>query len=78
MGRKYKEQKGIGEKQKHNLTRKQERGLKTLRERIKKEDFVICQTEKTNKFCVVSRDAYIQIGEEHTSKDRKIENEEIK
>ena len=54
-----------------NLTRGQQEGLKSLEERIRKEEIVVMKTEKSSRFVVTSREEYLKMGEEHTSKDKK-------
>ena len=61
-----------------NLTLKEREGLKSLRNRIKEEELVIAQTDKSSRFTVLSRKQYIESGEKHTKKDKLIGWKEVK
>ena len=57
-----------------------EKGLKSLKKRVAEGEIVVCQTDKSGRFCVLTREQYLQAGEVHTIKDRKItqhEHEEV-
>ena len=63
-----------------NLTTSEKRGLNSLKRKVKEGVLIICQTDKSGRFCVMSREDYRMAGSKHTSKDREItnkENEEI-
>ena len=66
-----------GGKQRTNLTVAQTRGLKSLKKRITEGEVVVCQTDKTGLFCVVSTQAYIKMGEPHVAGDKEVKQEEI-
>ena len=58
---------------KMNMTKKQFRGYKKLKKRLKKHEFKMCQTDnKSNHLAMIANEKYDKMGEEHTSKDRKI------
>ena len=59
-----------------NLTEAEKRGLKSLKKRVANKELIICQTDKSGRFCVLSWDRYIQAGEKHTRNDKKISIEE--
>ena len=59
-----------------NLTAGEKKGLKSLKKKIKEGSILICQTDKSGRFCVMDREQYRLAGHEHTSKDRRITNEE--
>ena len=44
--------------QKSNLTHKQRQGLKSLKERVKSGELIICKTDKSDKVIAVSRELY--------------------
>jgi hypothetical protein len=53
-----------------NLNAKEKRGLKSLQKRVKSRELVVCQTDKSSRFFVLSREQYIKAGEIHTNKDK--------
>jgi hypothetical protein len=59
-----------------NLTASEKRGLKSLKKKVKEGVLIICQTDMSGRFCVMSREDYRMAGSKHTSKDREITNEE--
>ena len=64
------------EKGKDNLTMGERRGLKSLKKRVDEGEVVICQTDKSGRFCVLTREQYLEAGMVHVKNDRKISNEE--
>ena len=58
-----------GGKQPSNLSKKQERGLKSLSERVKNGEIVVVPTDKSGKFAVMSRRAYEESGNKHVKGD---------
>ena len=58
--------------QRLNLSFTQRKGLASLKKRIKEEELVVLQTDKTGKLVACSRDIYLKMGQEHTAKDREI------
>ena len=64
------------EKGKDNLTLGEKRGLKSLKKRVSEGEIVICQTDKSGRFCILTREQYREAGIVHTSKDRKVDLEE--
>ena len=65
-----------GEKEWDNLDHDQRLGIKSLQKRVKKGELIVCQTDKSGRFSVLTREQYIQAGEKHTCKDREINEEE--
>ena len=68
------------EKGMDNLTASEKRGLKSLKRRVASGEIIVCQTDKSGRFCVLTREQYLEAGLEHTKKDRKIgqdDHEEI-
>ena len=61
---------------KMNLSKKQFKGYKKLKKRLKKHEFKMYQTDKSNHLAMIANEKYNEMGEEHTSKDRKITLEE--
>ena len=60
-----------------NLTEEEKDGLQKLQKRIKNKEIVILKTDKSSKLCVVSREEYIRMGEEHTRKDEEIGRKQV-
>ena len=54
-----------------NLTAGGKKGLRSLKKRVASGEVVICQTDKSGRFCVLTRDQYLEAGLEHTKKDGK-------
>ena len=57
---------------KSNLTLAEQRGMKSLQERVKQGEIVVTETDKSRRFCVLTRSQYNEAGMKHTSKDEKI------
>ena len=64
--------------QKTNLTEQESRGLKSLQERIKKEEIVVLKTDKSGKFVVTTPERYEKMGREHTDKDEEVSWERVR
>ena len=60
------------------LDLKEKQGLKYLKERVKAGEIIICATDKSGQFAILSREQYIKAGEEHTKNDKEINIEESK
>ena len=67
-----------GGAQKKNLTSSQQRGLKSILNRVKKGELAIIPTDKTGKFAVMSMSTYIECGLSHTTKDTEVGWAELK
>ena len=57
------------EKGKDNLTLGEKKGLKSLKKRIDEGEITICQTDKSGRFCVLTREQYMEAGMEHVKND---------
>ena len=64
--------------QKSNLTQSEQKGLRSLRKRIKEGSIVIMKTDKSGRFVVTTPEKYIEIGKEHTDKDKEISWDEVR
>ena len=73
----YKLQKEITDKQRPNLTPEQNRGLKLIKKRIKEGEYLVLKSDKSNKFVILSREAYIQMGMKHVTEDKELTNSEV-
>ena len=60
-----------------NLSKGAQRGIKSLKKRIREGELVVLETDKSNRFCVTTIDNYRSMGEVHTKNDRKITREEM-
>ena len=58
---------------KGNLTEEEKEGLRSLQKRMKAKDLIILKTDKSGKLCVVSKEKYLRMGEEHTKRDMEID-----
>ena len=63
--------------QRSNLTSSEMRGYKSLKRRVKNEEIVVVQTDKTGKLCIMSREAYEEAGKVHTMKDEEVDQKVI-
>ena len=55
-----------------NLSKNEQLGLKSLRKRINDGSLVICDSDKSKRFCALTKDQYIAAGSVHTEKDTEI------
>ena len=65
-------------KQQSNLTREEERGLKSLKKRAKEGGITILPTDKSGRFAVMSVGEYLRAGKKHTDKDDEVDWDIIK
>ena len=61
-----------------NLTKSERRGLKKLKARIKAEEIVILETDKSKKLCAMSIDIYRELGEVHVKDDPIVEWDDVR
>ena len=59
-----------------DLNGKDKRGLKSLKRRVKHKEIIVCRTDKSGRFGVLSREQNINTGEAHTDMDVEVELEE--
>ena len=76
--REYIKKETIGGKQESNLTEQEQKGLKSLRQRIEKEEIMVIKTDKSSKLAVIETSKYLEMGRENRGKDKKISREEMK
>ena len=55
-----------------NLNRDEVIALKSLKDKIKQGDLIVCQTDKSSRFAALTRHQYMTSGLVHTSKDEEI------
>ena len=61
-----------------NLTKEEKEGLKSLKQRVKDGSIVICSTDKSSRFAVMSLEEYEEAGRKHTDKDQEIDMDVVK
>ena len=59
-----------------NLDREEKEGLESLQKRVKTGELVIAQTDKSGKFCVLTKEQYMEAATVHIKDDRKLSLEE--
>ena len=62
----------VSQKVESNLSRDELDGLKSLKKNIKAGLLVVCDTDKSKRFSLLTRDQYIASGMKHTEKDIEI------
>ena len=75
-GKSYKDAKN--EPIKSNLSKSELRGLKSLKKRVSQNEIVVCETDKSKKFAVLTRKQYEDAGKAHVDGDILVDPEEIK
>ena len=60
-----------------NLTKAEQAGMKSLKARVQSGDIVITETDKSKRFCVLTREQYLQSGHKHTLNDREITTDDL-
>ena len=60
-----------------NITKNQERAIKSLQKRVELGDAFITTTDKSSKMAIIEMKEYIRMGEVHTKNDRTIDEEEF-
>ena len=61
--------------QESNLTKEERVGLKTLKKRVGEGEIVVCSTDKSSRFAVMTMEEYILAGQKHVGKDREVDME---
>ena len=64
--------------QKSNLTKTEQKGLKSLKKRIENEEILVMKTDKSSKFVVTTPEDYKEMGKEHIEKDEEIDMGKVK
>ena len=52
-----------------NLTKSEQRGLKSLRKRVNRGEVVVTETDKSKRYCILTREEYEKSGMKHTQKE---------
>ena len=61
-----------------NLTKTEQMGLKSLRKRVRDGEIIVCQSDKSSRMCVLTRQQYIEPGTAHTKNDKEIGWDHVK
>ena len=64
--------------QEDNLTKQERRGIRSLLKRREEGEIVIVLTDKSGKLCVMTKEDYLKLGEEHVKKDKEIGREQVR
>ena len=64
-------------RQQRTLSVKELRGLKKLEKRKNEGEIVVIMTDKSSKLCIMKREDYLKLGEEHVAKDKEITREDV-
>ena len=59
------------------MSRNEQNGLKSLQKRVASGEIIICESDKSSKLCVLSREQYLSSGQQHCSKDLEISPTEV-
>ena len=76
--RKKKKKEHKKEKDPIKIDREEVAAMKKLKKRVSDGELIICQTDKSSRFSVLSRKQYLDSGKQHTEKDKKITWKEAK
>ena len=60
-------------KQTMNLDKDEIEGMKSLQKRIKDGEIVVCPTDKSGRFAVMTMESYLKAGEKHVSGDQLVD-----
>ena len=61
--------------QESNLTKQELSGLKSLKKRVKDGGLVICQTDKSSRFAIMTMAEYEEAGLKHTKNDEEVDRD---
>ena len=59
------------------LTEKEQNGIRKLEKRKNAGEVVITMTDKSSKLCIMSREDYLKLGDDHVKKDAEIGRQEV-
>ena len=59
--------------QEDNLTEDEAKGLKSLKKRVADGSLIVCETDKSGRFAIMSQDEYLLAGEKHVGKDEEVD-----
>jgi hypothetical protein len=59
--------------QEANLSVEEARGLESLKKRVADGSLIICQTDKSSRFAVMSEEEYLEAGRKHTASDEEVD-----
>ena len=55
-----------------NLSKDEVQALKSLKDKIKEGHIIVCPTDKSSRFAVLTKHQYLEAGRIHTEKDKEI------
>ena len=61
-----------------NLSKKEKKGLKKLKQRIKDGEIIVLKTDKSGKLTVINREEYLKLGRDMIKEDKRIKREELR
>ena len=64
------DEKGV---QEANITSEEEKGLKSLKRRVKSGELIVCQTDKSGRFAVLTTSQYESAGSKHIAGDTEVD-----
>ena len=64
-------------RQKLNLKKEEEEGLRSIRRRVREEDLVVMETDKSKRLSIMTKENYVASTEPHTSNDPVLTEEEL-
>ena len=59
--------------QESNLDREELEGIKTLKKRVEESELVICSTDKSGRFALMTMEDYRYAGSKHTKNDEEVD-----
>ena len=61
-----------------NLSKREQRGLRKLKKRIKEGEIIVLKTDKSGKLIVMDKEKYLKLGKEKNEQDREIKRRELR
>ena len=58
--------------QEQNLTRTEQKGLKSLLKKIREDKILVMKTDKSGKFAVTTKEKYMEMGKVHLGEDKEV------
>ena len=51
--------------------------MRSLQKRMKNQEVIVMKTDKSGKLCIISREEYMKMGQEHNKRDEQIDRKAI-
>ena len=61
-----------------NLSVEEVKALKSLKDKVKEGEIVVCPTDKSSRFAVLTKQQYLESGKTHTNKDKEVGWKEVR